>query len=254
MNHRTLIITALSFFALTTIKAQDDFADLSVKQRISIAEKEEAEAAHDPEFQNMMQKGHELFKERHYLKAIHAYEKAQERRPYNVYPKVIIADIELSMKDTLATLRAAEKEELEKQKPQPDVKPDKPVETTPEPPTETPEERMKKLNDWEAAERKEREQRREAQKEKEKPADTPFQGDIPKLSTADYQKALAEQYPEGITENVTTEGNKVIVERIVVTNGIGNEYKKVTHNWGGVFYFKNGEAITDRVWKQETEK
>lgn len=256
MNRIIFLISILSSLSLTGLKAQGDFADLSTKERINLAEKEETESATDADFQQMMQAGHELFKGQHYLKAIHTYEKAQDRRPYNVYPKVIIADIELSMKDTLQTLRAAEKAQTQSQKMQPEqksVKPDtKPVTQTID---ETKEERLEKLNNWENEERARRERERAEEKEKDaKPTEVIMEGDVEKLSTADYQKELASKYPSGITENVSKEGNKLIITRVVVKDTIGNEYKKVVHDWGGVFYFKNGEAVTERVWTQETEK
>lgn len=256
MNRILILILIFSSISLTGLKAQGDFADLSTKERISLAEKEEMEAATDADFQQMMQAGHELFKDQHYLKAIHAYEKAQERRPYNVYPKVIIADIELSMKDTLQTLRAAEKTQSQPQKIEPKQKVDNlETSTPPEKPEETKEERLEKLNKWEDQERARRERERAEEKEKTaQPGAVIMDGDVEKLSTADYQKELANKYPDGITENVSKEGNKTIITRIVVQDNIGNEYKKVVHDWGGVFYFKNGDAVTERVWKQETEK
>ncbi len=256
MNRIFFLISLLTGLSLTGLKAQEDFADLSTKERINLAEKEESEAATDADFQQMMQSGHELFKDRHYLKAIHAYEKAQDRRPYNVYPKVIIADIELSMKDTLQTLRAVERAQSQSQKMHQDQKPIK-QETDPatEPPSETKQERLEKLNNWENEERARREHERAEEKEQDaKPAERVMDGDVVKLSTADYQKELASKYPSGITEKVSKEGNKTIVTRVVVSDNIGNEYKKVIHDWGGVFFFKNGEAVTERVWTQETEK
>lgn len=255
MNRILFLIFLLSSVSLTELKAQIDFASLSTKERINLAEKEEIEAAGDAAFQQMMQSGHELFKERHYLKAIHAYEKAQDRRPYNVYPKVIIADIELSMKDTLQTLRAAEKAQTQTPKVQAENNPTKPnTNQAPNPPTETEAQRLEKLDQWEKEERARRERERAQQKENNaNPTEVVMEGDVAKLSTVDYQKELASKYPSGITETVTKEGNKNIITRIIVKDNIGNEYKKVIHDWGGVFYFKNGEAVTERVWAQETE-
>lgn len=251
-------LSTLLLFATTSVYGQDNFAEFSSKERINIAEKEESEASNDDVFQLLMQDGHELFKGKHYLKAIQTYEKAQDRRPYNVYPKVIIADIELSMKDTLQTLRAAEKAESLKQEIE---KAEKPAEINEEPNIENPEpeseaERRAKQEQWESQERArlEREREREKQRENEKPAEPQMAGDVVKLTTEDLMKELGQKYPNGITEEITTEGNKTITKRIVVANNMGNEYKKVVHGWGGVFYFKNGEAVTDRVWIQETEK
>ena len=251
----------LIFFVSTSSSAygQDEFSQLSSKKRISIAENEEKDAVKDAEFQSLMQTGHEFFKGKHYLKAIHSYENAQEKRPYNVYPKVIISDIELSMKDTLATLRAAEKVEEQNQKLKKAEKPEKieePKEDKPETQVESEKERQKKQQEWERKEREKLERERELNKEKEeaKPAEVKMAGDVAVLSTEDFRKELGEKFPNGTTEEMYTEGNKTITKRIVVLDNIGNEYKKVVHNWGGVFFFKNGEAVTERVWIQETEK
>lgn len=228
---------------------QNDFAELSAKDRIKIAEQEELDARNDAEFQRIMQSGHDLFKQKHYLKAIHKYEEAQEKRPYNVYPKVIITDIELSMKDTLAVLRKAEQlekeQEIKKEIPEPEVKPETEAESE--------EERQQRLEEWERKEREKRAAERERQKEKEKPATRTIEGDVAVISKDEFREELGSKYPAGMTEEVTSEGNKTITKRIKVVNGKGDEYKRVVHGWGGVFYFKNGEAVTERVWVQETE-
>jgi hypothetical protein len=244
--------TALTLIALLVspeMFGQNDFAQLSAKDRIKIAEQEELDARKDAEFQRIMQTGHDLFKQKHYLKAIHKYEEAQEKRPYNVYPKVIIADIELSMKDTLAVLRKAEqtekKQSATKEKLQPEPEPETNVETE--------EERLRRLEEWERMEREKRAAERERQKELEKPATKTIEGDVPVITKDEFREELGSKYPSGMTEEVTSEGNKTITKRIKVANGKGDEYKRVVHGWGGVFYFKNGEAVTERVWVQETE-
>ncbi len=249
--HHFLKIASILFTFLTVMPSygQLEFSKMSAKQRIAIADKEQVEAATDATFQNHMQLGHDLFREKHYLKAIRAYESAQSKRPYNVYPKVKISDIEMSMKDTLAVLRKAEAEQ------QPNMRQKEEAQAPPKTDMvdESKEERMQRLNEWEQNERSRRE------KEREKAEKAPEQvsqqgGDVVKLSLEDYQKELAEKYPSGITEEQLTEGNKTVIRRIVVREGKGDEYRRVEHNWGGVFYFKNGEAVTDRVWKAETEK
>ncbi len=63
---------------------------------------------------------------------------------------------------------------------------------------------------------------------------------------------LAQEYPPGVTEESYTEGNKVIIRRVVVNGNKGDEYSKVIAKWG-VFYFKNGQSITEAIWTKETE-
>lgn len=242
------LFAAALLTAPATSNAQKDFSSMSSRQRIQVAEQEQMEAAVDTDFQNLMEQGHEFFQEKHYLKAVRTYEKARDKRPYNVYPKVKIADIELSMKDTLDLLKEEEKKELAEQRKRPDrAKPEE------ERADESREERLEKLDNWEEKERERLKREREKQTDKPNPPAGRSGGDVKRVSLEEYQKELAEKYPSGITESTSTEGNKTIVKRIVVREGKGNEFKRVEHNWGGVFYFKNGDAVTERVWKSETE-
>lgn len=249
-------ILLLSLIAVPfSLLAQEEFADLSAKERISIAEEEKSKAKNDPVFQDLMKEGHQLFENKHYLKAIRKYEEAQDQRPFNVYPKVIIADIELSMKDTLEILRKEEKNNLPKEQPEkPEKELEKKKETKPDQ-AETEEERLKRLEEWERKERERLQAEREKRKkEKERETSvTNVSGDVKELSLEDFKKDLAKEYPSGLTETIKEEGNKTIITRVIVSEGKGNEYKKVVHNWGGIFYFKNGKAVPERVWKQETE-
>lgn len=63
--------------------------------------------------------------------------------------------------------------------------------------------------------------------------------------------ALAKKYPQGLTEEISKEGGKTITRRIIVEGSMGVEYKKITHNWGGTYYFKNGSPTTNFVWQKE---
>ena len=76
----------------------------------------------------------------------------------------------------------------------------------------------------------------------------------PKETGTDFQNDLAKKYPQGVTEEVEKLGNKTIIRRIVVKGNTGDEYKMVKHNWGGKFFFKNGEAITELIWNEETKQ
>ncbi|HEY0977906.1 MAG TPA: hypothetical protein VGE21_10600 [Flavobacteriales bacterium] len=72
-------------------------------------------------------------------------------------------------------------------------------------------------------------------------------------SFADYNRSkLAAEYPQGVTEESYTEGNKVIIRRVVVQGNKADEYSKVIAKWG-TFYFKNGQSITEPIWSRDTE-
>lgn len=235
-------------------KAQPDLSKLSSKERIELAQNEMKEAAVDTTFLREMDQGHNLFADQHYLKAIHKYEEAQKTRPNNVYPKVIITDIELSMKDTLKQLRQAEAQHKKEQKQQ-KMQPTPPQFQAPDTAKMAQEEkeREKKQNEWINQVRNQREAERKKQQEQKKPEDLIGSGDVKQVSVQQMQSDLAKKYPQGVTETKYKEGNKMITERVVVKGNVGDTYRKVEHAWGGIFYFKDGQPITEDTWKRETE-
>mgnify|MGYP001001606039 CR=1 FL=1 len=73
-------------------------------------------------------------------------------------------------------------------------------------------------------------------------------------SFADYNRSkLAAEYPQGVTEESSTEGNKVIIRRVVVQGNKADEYRKVIAK-SGTFYFKNGQTISEWIWSHDTEE
>ncbi|MFT3885287.1 MAG: hypothetical protein QM724_07615 [Flavobacteriales bacterium] len=71
---------------------------------------------------------------------------------------------------------------------------------------------------------------------------------------ADYNRSkLAGEYPQGVTEESYTEGNKVIIRRVVVQGNKADDYSKVIAKWG-TFYFKNGQSISEQIWDRDTEE
>ncbi|MEM9051222.1 MAG: hypothetical protein AAGC47_04130 [Bacteroidota bacterium] len=70
-------------------------------------------------------------------------------------------------------------------------------------------------------------------------------------SSDTFRSELADNYPQGVTEESSTLGNKVIITRIVVSGKHGDEYKKVVDK-AGEYYFKNGGSISENTWSRET--
>jgi tetratricopeptide (TPR) repeat protein len=66
-----------------------------------------------------------------------------------------------------------------------------------------------------------------------------------------FSNELAQKYPQGLTVERSMEGSKTITRRIIVDGDVGVEFKRIEHNWGGVYYFKNGAPITYFIWQKE---
>ena len=52
----------------------------------------------------------------------------------------------------------------------------------------------------------------------------------------------------------TDDEKKKVIRRVVVEDDRGDEYTKVIHHWGGIFYFKNGETISVHTFNANTRK
>ena len=76
---------------------------------------------------------------------------------------------------------------------------------------------------------------------------------VPKSYDAYYLSKLAEEYPQGVTEESYTQPNKIIIRRIVVEGNKADDYHKVIAKWG-TFYFQNGRSISEYIWNLNTVK
>lgn len=68
----------------------------------------------------------------------------------------------------------------------------------------------------------------------------------------EYKAELAKKYPQGLTEEIVKEGGGTTINRIVVVGKDGWAYTKKTYAWGGVYYFKNGQQISETTFNYET--
>ena len=67
-----------------------------------------------------------------------------------------------------------------------------------------------------------------------------------------YLLALADQYDEGITEEIEVVGGKKVTRIIVVKDGKANEYKKEVFSWA-TYYKKNNKTIPRYLFESETK-
>lgn len=74
------------------------------------------------------------------------------------------------------------------------------------------------------------------------------------IANADlFKNDLAKKYPAGVTEETLKEGSNKITRRIVVTGNKGVLYTKKETSFGTVYYFKDGNPITEQEWDKETK-
>jgi hypothetical protein len=66
-------------------------------------------------------------------------------------------------------------------------------------------------------------------------------------------KAVAgtENLKQGVTENSYKLGNKMVTERLVKMGNKVDKYKKVVSKTA-IYFFRNGQSITEETWKQAT--
>lgn len=67
------------------------------------------------------------------------------------------------------------------------------------------------------------------------------------------QRVLKEKYPLRKTIETEKAGTSVITYVYINRGDFVNVYKKVEHNWGGVFYFIDERATNQRFWEHETQ-
>jgi len=89
-----------------------------------------------------------------------------------------------------------------------------------------------------------------APEQEKKPAPKPKEKETP-VKTEVKVKEDFSGLPQGLTEETFDFPDHQVL-RIVVKDGIDTiVYKRVTHRWGGKFYFKDDVSITERIWLDE---
>lgn len=233
-------------FSVFTGRAQGDssltrdFERLSAKERARIAKKEQEESAQDPRYQAAMTVAEDLFRKQQYDDALVRYQEARNLRPLNVYPKVKIQDLQalIAKRDAEVVART----EVQAQPPAPipvpadtaskatrlvpvEVVAVKEVPALPKPDTTKTVVRPK----------------RSTVVAREQPR---------KVTTAAPVEPVKAAGPDGVEERMYMEGRAVVLERKVTNRGHIEVFRKVTHPWGQVNYFRDGIAISERVWKE----
>lgn len=198
-----------------------DFDKLPAKERTRIAARETRESAEDTAYQAVMHRGDQAFQAGQYEVALAAFREARKLRPYNVYPKVKIEDLQ-----ALISKRAAEQPGTTP--PAPDAGgpgtgaavPGLPAAqgTVPSAPATPPPVQVARPSPT---------------------APPPVQPPAIRAESAPSPT---------MGERVYKEAGAVVTERTVEDGGKPVTYKKVVHPWGQTFYFKDGLSIPAGQW------
>ncbi len=236
-----LLLTLCTIFCMAQVDAglTEEFSKLSAKERARIAKQEQEEAAKDPKYQAVMAQAEDLFKQRQYYAALARFTEARGIRPYNVYPKVKIQDLQalIAKRDSEQAARPDTSSSVITSAPVlvPVIEPVEVIVEVPEPvvePVPVPKE----------------EPRPPSRPVVEKPKVVAPPRDTVRVAPAPVE--AAPKMPDGTTERTYQEGRAIVLERQVVTNGKTVIFKKVTHPRGEPVYFKDGIAIPARVWNE----
>jgi len=247
------IISTLLFlfiFVHTSVLAQKDWSNLSPNQKIKLAKKEQKAAKKDPEYLKLMDEALVLFQEGKFEEAKRKYTEAHNRRPDNVYPMVMLDDIEVAMNlPQEETKEEVVEEEIIQEISEKEIA----IESLEE-------EILQEENNIEVQidEMAEEEKLEEESIEKE---DTqivvPVEPEvvINREIKANTEKTVIIHPPkiyenDGVYREKLKEGNADVEQITIVEKGQATVYRKVTHAWGAVYYFENGDAIFKSEWEK----
>ena len=217
-----------------------EFDQLSAKERSRIAKEEENGASKDARYQTVMIEAEALFQQQRFDEALERFQVARELRPFNVYPRVKIQDLQalIAKRDGAS---APPEPELGTAT-APDIPATSPLHeaVVPEPSiaVERPKE-LPPLVDSTPAQRT---------GPGAKPPSTTQRTEPTVVRTERVQEQAVAPLEEG--EHIYMEGRALVVERRVAQEGRIAVFRKVTHPWGAVVYFKDATAIPERMWAE----
>jgi hypothetical protein len=217
----------------TTRSLTQDFPKLSAKERARIAAREAEESKQDQAYQELMRSGEKAFQEGHYEEAMHLFEQARTKRPYNVYPKVKIEDLK-----ALMARQSAGPDEPASSDAQ-----GGPMKTAGEGSTGLLPTRTAGLVPVEPGA-----QQQTVTSLAEQPA-VERGGDVAHAVMHEATPTYSLKKAEGVIERRYKDGRAFVIERVVTVDGRTVVYKRVYHPFGQVFFFEDGLSVDERVWK-----
>lgn len=254
------IISTLLFlfiFFQSGVLAQKDWSNLSPNQKIKLAKKEQKEAKKDPEYLKLMDEALVLFQDGKFEEAKRKYTEAHNRRPDNVYPMVMLDDIEIAM--NLPQEKTTE-EIVEEQVVEEIIEEEIAIESLEEEVLQEENEIEVEIDEMAVEEKIEE----EAIENEDTQIVVPVEPEvvINREIKANTEKTVINHPPkvyenDGVYRENLKEGNADVEQITIVEKGQTTIYRKVTHAWGAIYYFEDGNAIFKSEWEKivsETEK
>lgn len=230
------------------------FDALSSKERSKIAALENKEAPEDKAYQIAMSDAEHAFQEGRYDQAMESYGAARKLRPYNVYPKVKMEDLQaLITKEAIA--KAANTPPIDSSITAAEPSLPKPLvmtvsDTFPVPVSAVPSAVM-------AAPMVETAVDGAVDPNpiaiKGRPHATAVTARPSSLESAPKPQVGSPTAPKAVGERSFMEAGAAVLERTVYEADRLVVYRRVAHKWGQVFYFKENHSITEREWKDRFE-
>lgn len=267
-------IILLFIFGLNlSVFAQDDWSKMSPNQKIKLAKKEQKAAKKDPEYLKIMDEALVLFQDGQFDEAKEKYTAAHNRRPDNVYPMVMLQDIDVAM-ELQITEEEIEEEIIVEEIIEEEIIAEEVIaeEVVPEVPENSIiVEEVIAIEEEPIVEEDimEEEVIEEAIIiEEEIAIET-----APILVPNDTEIEIAKAEKPAKTETITTivhppkeyaedgvyreelkEGNAKVDQITIVEKGVATVYRKVIHAWGAIYYFQNGDPIFEAEWDKLLEE
>lgn len=262
---RTFIALALMLLA-GSVRPQDealtrDFEKLSAKERARIAREEQEAAQRDVAYQAVMTEAESLFQQSRYEESMEKFKEARGMRPYNVYPKVKIQDLQ-------ALIARRDKEQVGAGTAVPPSD-EQQVEATAVPPTTRPDTTVERPDPIPGPDPDRGSAMGTGEQRTASSAPEPVIAPVgPSAIAEEPIRAPREKGPgasvggssmvpappqldEG--ERVYKEGRSVVVEQRIKEDGRLVVYRKVSHPWGQIDHFRDGIAVTGRVYEKALE-
>lgn len=256
------VLILISGFATSAIAQEEglarDFEKLSAKERARIAKEEHEAAQVDAAFQTVMALAEDLFRQVKYEESMAKFKEARTMRPYNVYPKVKIQDLQalIAKRDAAAAEAAPEPGPVVQNAPSVTTGPIAPIAVEPAMPDKPVPVASGRLvisaTVREPATEMVRTPRllRVEETRKGVPGE---QGSLPDRAkpTVAVPPSQVPALVEG--QRVYKEGRSVVVENTIGREGHLVTFRKVSHPWGEVNFFRDGVSISARGYQQAME-